>query len=87
MTIDDIVFMLWLCRPEKTSRFFDRKKDNWYGWSAKDLYDFVENPAWGVGDYFEQLLFGCIAALDVYTENEICTILDVIKQYRGASNE
>ena len=83
-TLWDVAFMLQILRPEKKSKFFDRKEDNWYGWSTKDIYDFAENPGWGVGDYFEQLVFCCSAALDVYTEKEILTVLETQQEYRTA---
>lgn len=86
-TAGDIVFMLSLLRPEKGSSFFDRRKSNECGWSTKQIYDFAENPAWGVGDYFEQLVFCCAAALDVYTEDEICTVLEAQLQWREKPNE
>jgi len=86
-TAADIVFMLWLLRPEKGSSIFDRRKSNECGWTTKQIYDFAENPAWGVGDYFEQLVFCCAAALDVYTEDEICTVLEAQKQWREEHNE
>ena len=81
-TAEDIMFMLLLLRPEKGSSFFDRRKPNDCGWSTKQIYDFAENPGWGVGDYFEQLVFCVAAALDVYTENEIVTVLQAQKECR-----
>lgn len=84
MGYSDIAFMLQLCRPEKKSNFFDRNPKNWYGWSSKKLYDFVDNPMWG-GDGFQQLLFGCVAALHVYTEDEIVTVLLKRQEFHNAS--
>ncbi len=80
----DIAFMLKIIRPEKGR--FDFKDDNEYGWPTKSIYDMVENPCWG-GDGFEQLVFGCVAALDVYTEDEILTVLEAQQQWRRESNE
>ena len=78
----DIAFMLELLRPTKEDCkprliSIDRKS---YGWTTEQIYDFVENPCWG-GDGFEQLVFGCVAALDVYTENEILTVLEAQQQW------
>jgi len=80
-TAEDVMFMLLLLRPEKGSSFFDRRKSSECGWTTKEIYDFAENPGWGVGDYFEQLVFCCAAALDVYTENEIVTVLETQKEW------
>jgi len=42
----------------------------------------VTNPILSCGkDGLEQLLFVCLAALDVYTEEEIMTVFDLQKQW------
>ena len=85
MSFFDITFMLQLLRPTKKDCkprliSFDRKS---YGMEAKSIYDFVENPIiTGGGDGLEQLVFGCIAALEVYTEDEIVTVLEAQQQYK-----
>ena len=65
MGIFDICWMLKMCRPTiedipKPKLFsLSFKKQNEYGWTAKSLYDMVENPVLtGGGDGLEQLLFG-----------------------------
>jgi len=79
----DIAFMLMLLRPTKDNlkpKLFSFYKESNLGWPTKQIYDFVENPCWG-GDGLEQLVFGCVAALEVYTENEILTVLEAQKEW------
>ena len=88
MAFFDIAFMLQMLRVPKSQCINKFKDHNQYGWEDKDLINMVENPVLtGGGDGFEQLLFGCIAALDVYTENEIVTVLETQQQWRGEPNE
>ncbi len=95
MAYFDICFMLKLCRPVdseyKTPKFFSFRwgePKSAQGWESKDLYNMVENHVLTGGkDGLEQLLFGCIAALDVYTEDEILTILDAQLKYGELKNE
>ena len=82
MTAFDICFMLKLLRPTKKP-FFDRGEDNTYGWSDEQINKMADNPVWG-GDGIQQLIFGCIAALDVYTEDEIITVLNAQEAYSEA---
>lgn len=82
----DIAFMLLIMRPtkeeSKTKLINIKFGKNTYGWNAKDIYNMAENPVLtGGGDGLEQLVFGCAAALDVYTEDEILTVLDAIKEF------
>jgi len=87
MTFLDIAMMLKFLRPTKEDCKpkligIDRKS---YGMETKSIYDFVENPIiTGGGDGLEQLVFGCVAALEVYTENEIITVLEAQQKFRGA---
>ena len=87
MTYDDIVFGLWFCRPlgvnpiKKWFGFGTKRVDNNYtGMDDEPLNNMLCNPIFG-GDYVCQLIFGCIAALEVYTESEILTVLDLQKEY------
>jgi len=88
MTYYDIVYGLWFCRPighNPVRNFLGLRKkikdDNYTGMSDEFINNMLlETEMWG-GDYFCQLFFGCIAALDVYTEEEILTVLDVQRKF------
>ena len=84
MTEFDIAFTLILMRPTKeeaTTKYrLTHHEQNDYGWTAKQINDYADNPMWG-GDGIAQLVFGCAAALEVYTEDEIMTVLDAKKEY------
>ena len=69
MTKLDVAMMLEFLRPTKKG-----------GWEDKQLLNAFDTDMWG-GDYFQQLLFGCIAALEVYTEDEIIKVFDVQQKY------
>lgn len=90
MSAFDIAFMLKLLRPTKKDlkpRLIGIDRES-YGMETKSIYDFIENPILtGGGDGLEQLVFGCVAALDVYTENEILTVLEAQQQWREKPNE
>ena len=87
MTFLDIALMLKWCRPTKAdcrqdvglwNNLLRREDKHEYGWDTDKLYNLVDNPVLtGGGDGLQQLLFGCVAALDVYTEAEIATILNI----------
>lgn len=62
------------------SLFFSRKPKEWYGWDDEKILNFVEVIGMGK-DGLEQLLFGCITTLEVYTEDEILTVLEACRQY------
>ena len=93
MTYDDIIMGLWFCRPleEPATKSFlhkllkDMDEFRYTGMNDKTLNDMLCEPIFG-GDYICQLIFGCIAALEVYTEEEILKVLDAQKNYRSARN-
>jgi len=88
MAFFDIAFMLQMLRVPKSQSVNKFKDQKGYGLEDKHLINMVENPViTGGGDGLEQLLFGCIAALDVYTEDEIITVLEVQQEWRSQSNE
>ena len=87
MTYNDIVLGLWFCRPlgqKPIKKLFGlvtlATDDGYTGMNDKAFNDMLCNPIFG-GDAICQLLFGCLAALEVYTESEIITVLDIQKEY------
>ena len=85
----DVAFTLLILRRTKEQQSakyrLTHHNHNDYGWTDKCVNDYADNPMWG-GDGIAQLVFGCIAALEVYTESEIIEILETRKEYHEASN-
>lgn len=83
MTRTDIAFMLWFLRPiekKKTYLSWKTKNDGYYGMEDDTVNNMLNEPIFG-GDYVQQLVFGCIAALEVYTEDEILRVLEIQEIY------
>ena len=82
MTKLDISLMLLFLRPT----WKPRVKVPWFGKRIKSsmedegLNNMLNTPMFG-GDGIQQLVFGCISALDVYTEAEILTVLAMQEKF------
>jgi hypothetical protein len=92
ITILDVAFMLKILKPTKEESklrpFSKFRKNQEYGWTAKQIYDMAENPVLTGGkDGLEQLVFACAAALEVYTEEEIMKIFEIQEAYGAAPND